>query len=135
MLLWPVLRCVFPLSALHSHQHCCSFQNTNQKSCFFSEKEAFLLKQVSLKIWAQTWSSEQEKQYLGTAKGWSEASLEPITAPWNATLLGLECHRTEQPCCPCCAAARHGLVYPLCHRFGSPIPGDSLVEGGTATVH
>jgi len=32
----------------HGHQHCCSFQDANQKSYFFSEVQAFLLKQMSI---------------------------------------------------------------------------------------
>lgn len=44
------------------HQHCCSFQDTNQKSYFFSQVQAFLLKQMPIisKLSGSYWNQSEK---------------------------------------------------------------------------
>lgn len=82
------------------------------------------------------WTSEQEKQYVGRSKGWSEAGLDHVTVRGSRTLLGAGAPRGESSSAGP-ATLQQGIIlfYSLCQRFGSPSPEDPLVEGEAATVH
>lgn len=110
-----MLRCVFPLSALQSHQHCCSLQNTNQKIYFFSKRIGF---PVGTNVhWDLGTGMDQwaRKGVSGNSQGleWGQAGpfqVVPGMSPcwgWSATEFGL-------PCCPCCAAESVRSVSILC---------------------
>lgn len=77
--------------------------------------EIDVLQAQSLKVWAQTWTSEQEKYYEVRTKGWREVRLDHPTTLWSMILLGLEHHGAR-------AAVRHGLVSSSVPRVWVPTP-------------